>query len=185
MRRLVLIVIPLVLLGIVSLALVAKKSSTRNANVVNSTLTNISGLGGAVGDQAQSLPQTSARDDVLAVSRIFSERYGSSSSDAPTGNLAAALPFASSALQASFKRVLSLPTQPSEEPTLITSRALAFAIRNIDEKAGTADVVVSLQRQELVGTKNPVIYSQDLFLNLIKEQGSWKVNLGVWGGKQE
>ncbi len=185
MRRFMLIVIPLVLLGLVVVAWVAQKSKPSDRNVANLNLADVGPDGSGNTNRASDSSATSAREEVVTVSRAFSERYGSSSSDAPNGHLAAALPFVSLALQSSFQRVLSRPPSPSEEPTLITSRAFAFDIRSLDEKAGRAEVAVWLQRKELVGTQLPVVYQQNLSLSLVKEQGAWKVNLAVWGGKQE
>ncbi|MBI4426330.1 MAG: hypothetical protein HY567_02030 [Candidatus Kerfeldbacteria bacterium] len=120
-------------------------------------------------------------DQLLATARVFAERFGSTSSDAPTAHLQAVLPFCSSALTQSFRRLINQPTNSPGNATRTTSRALAFATPSVDERLGLAEVVVTLQRQEQIGTEPATIYNQELALQFVRESGAWKVNVATWG----
>lgn len=120
-------------------------------------------------------------DQLLATARLFAERYGTTASDAPGAHLEAVLSVSSSPLAQSFLRQINQPPSPTGTPTRITSRALTFVVRSLDEQAGRADVLVTLQRQEQIGSEPAKTYNQELSLQFVRQGGAWKVNAATWG----
>lgn len=63
----------------------------------------------------------------------------------------------------------------------ITTQALSVKIENFDESFGQANVLVKTQRQEMKGTtKNPLVFYQDLKMQLINSGDGWKVDEVKW-----
>ncbi|MBI4090035.1 MAG: hypothetical protein HY421_01405 [Candidatus Kerfeldbacteria bacterium] len=118
-------------------------------------------------------------DQLLATARLFAERYGTTSSEAPVAHLESVLSVCSSALAQTFQRQISQPPAPTA--TRITSRALTFAVRSQDERAGRADVMVTLRREEQAGTEPTKTYNQELNLQFVRQGDAWKVNAATWG----
>lgn len=120
-------------------------------------------------------------NQLLATARLFAERFGTTASDTPAAHLEAVLSVSSSPLAQSFQRQINQPPSPTGTPTRITSRALTFVVRSFDEQAGRADVLVTLQRQEQIGSEPAKTYHQELSLQFVRQSGAWKVNVATWG----
>ncbi len=180
MRRVLVMIAAVLLVGGVALVIVSRpKRPTVNINNTNASLTNLQSDVSLTTDANRNQPSASTRTAMLTVSRHFSERFSSTSTDSPTGHLTAAEPFASPALKQAFKRLAASPPTSSISASL-TSRAYAFAVTSFDERLGRAEVVVTLQRTERQGNDKPVTYQQNLGLQLLREDGAWKVNSAQW-----
>ncbi len=179
MRRLLLILGSVVVLGVVAFLLLRREPPASNGTIPGSN------VAPPVQNTNQAPPTVEeARNTVIGVSRAFAERYGSTTSDRPTAHLTGAAAYVSTALRAAFERQAAAPVGPAETPKSVTSQALAFNVRAVDERSGRADVVVSLRRTEHVGTKPSVTYVQDLTLLFVREAGAWRVNVASWGAEQ-
>lgn len=179
-RRLLVIIAAVLLVGGIAV-IVLNRQNRPNANISNSnvsatnSLTNTAAETNVNSDQ----PTPASRTAVLTVSRQFSERFGSTSTDNPVGHLTAAESFASAALKQAFKRLAASPPSSSISVS-IASRAYAFSMTSFDERLGQAEVLVTLQRTERQGNDKPVTYQQNLILQLLRQDGTWKVNAATF-----
>lgn len=180
MRRILVIIAAVLLVGGIAV-IVLNRQNLPNANISNSnvsatnSLTNTAAETNVNSDQ----PTPASRTAVLTVSRQFSERFGSTSTDNPVGHLTATESFATAALKQAFKRLAASTPAPTGSSS-ITSRAYAFSVTSFDERLGQAEVLVTLQRTERQGNDKPVTYQQNLTLQLLREDGAWKVNAAQW-----
>lgn len=179
MRRILLIAAPILLAGVLALVAVLRSNDQNSNDGVNQATNTAPSLTQNQNASTSTPTLDSSRTAILTVSRLFSERFASTSTDQPTSHLEASLPFVSNSLAATFNRIIANPPQPLGDPVVTTSRALAFAFSAFDENNGRATVVVSLQRREEIGSRTRV-YNQDLTLQLFRQQGSWKVNAATF-----
>jgi hypothetical protein len=180
MRRILLFAVPITVAALLVLIVISRQSKsgdTLKGAVINSNENAVQRLNSNSSAVATGVESVSTV--IRTVSRQFAERYSTNSSLTPTSNLSAVLPYTSVALTQAFQRTIANPPAPSPDTIVTTSRAFAFNIQNLDEKIGRASVVVSLQRSE---RKDAVVrkYQQDLSLQLIRENGVWKVNFAVF-----
>lgn len=115
----------------------------------------------------------------------FSERFGSFSSQGQFQNVVELEPFMTASLQTWAKNYVDTSRAAGQAAGAfygVTSRALAVKFAAFDDAAGTADVSVTMQRQE---NKNGVqsTYYQELQLKLVKQNGTWLVDFVKWGAK--
>lgn len=180
MRRALIIIAAVLLVGGIAV-IVLNRQNRPNANISNSNVSTTNSLTNTAAETNvdNNQPTPSSRTAVLTVSRHFSERFGSTSTDAPTGHLTAAEPFASAALKQTFKRLAASPPSSAISAS-IASRAYAFSISSFDERSGRAEVLVTLQRTERQGNDKPVTYQQNLILQLLRQDGTWKVNAATF-----
>ncbi|MBI4093043.1 MAG: hypothetical protein HY420_03925 [Candidatus Kerfeldbacteria bacterium] len=185
MRRLIFL-IPLVAAALAAVLVVLNKPSiVPSGNDRRNAVSNTSTPATNANDNSGTIPGgPSGRDEVLKVSRLFSERFASTSTERPTAHLESARQFASSSLQAAFDRIAAQPSPQPGESVIVTSRAYGFFVRSLSDQSERAEVTVSLRRTERVDLTTPVSYTQDINLQLIREDGVWKVNLALWGQRQ-
>lgn len=111
---------------------------------------------------------------------IFTERYGSYSSESEFANLYDVMELMSASLQEETKDFIS---SASVFPAYygVTTRVLSVKAISIDEEGGTAVLEVSTQREESKNSpQSSEIKYQRLTLKYIQEDGVWKVNSAVW-----
>lgn len=74
--------------------------------------------------------------------------------------------------------------QNGELPPLyhgITTRVFSHTLVSLDEKNGTAEFIINTQRYESVGSAdNSKSYTQDVRIQLVKEDGIWLVDGAFW-----
>lgn len=132
---------------------------------------------------AQSVSDERTRADLLAFALPFAERFGSYSNQSNFENLSDLMPFMSESMRSWAKeKINSAKNTPT--PTLYkgtTTKAISHTVLGLDTERETAEIRVTTQRKELVGTSaNFKVYNQDLLLNFVKEDGTWLVNSAVW-----
>ncbi len=115
-----------------------------------------------IGDYAQ----------VLKVSRYFVERYGSFSSDAAWQNLQDVKLVVTDDLWQDFEDLMDKPATQENFYSMQT-KVLSLTVDSIDEDS--AKVTASVQQTETKGNKQNITYNKK-GLELIKEQGEWKVS---------
>ncbi|HBK34695.1 MAG: hypothetical protein UU08_C0002G0013 [Candidatus Uhrbacteria bacterium GW2011_GWE2_40_58] len=117
---------------------------------------------------------------VRSLSDTFTERYGSYSTESDFANLRDVLVLMTDRFAADTQNYLD-SAKSSDDYYAVTTQVLNVKILDFDEEAKTATTSVSTQRQESRGTIQDmsVIY-QTLFLELIWEQGMWKVDVAEW-----
>ncbi|MBI5405271.1 MAG: hypothetical protein HY976_03525 [Candidatus Kerfeldbacteria bacterium] len=183
MRRIVLIIIPIFVAAVLALFVVSRNRPPTGDNDLNApadTPGTQSPSNANANNTNSGLPADTARQQVTTASRMFAERYASTSSQAPTANLTAAMSYASSSLKSAFERTIAASSAPTGDNLTVSSRAMAFNILYVDDRLGRAGVTVSLQRTERRGTARDRVYTQDLSLQLVREGQDWKVNVAVF-----
>lgn len=161
---------------------ITRMSSPTTSNTNIGHVTNTVANNNAVTNSATNSVVPATREQMLAVARLFAERYGTMTTDNPGANLRSVAPSASEALAAALNRTAAaVPTTKPVPPVVTTSSALSFSVKAYNEALGTGDVLVTLRRSEVTGTGSPRVFNQDLDLSFIKEHGAWKVSVAVWG----
>lgn len=121
-----------------------------------------------------------SRSELLKIARVFGERYGTVDSAHPIPNPESLSALSTGSFRQAFAKQAANPPKTLADGTTVTSKAIAFNVVQFDDAKGRADVLVTLQRTEQVGTERPRTYRQDLQLQVLKESGSWKVDLAFW-----
>jgi len=121
---------------------------------------------------------TTQREQMLAVARLFAERYGTVSSSNTDATIDSVMPFASDALKVTLERMKKNSAATATVTT--TSQALSFSVGSFEQNQGRAEVAVTLQRKEQSGTSAVRTYIQTLQLTMTREHDAWKVSVAAW-----
>jgi hypothetical protein len=62
----------------------------------------------------------------------------------------------------------------------ITSVAISGEVKKFDDKAGAAEILVTTQRKEMVGTSEAKVFSQNVLIVFEKIKGEWKASSATW-----
>jgi hypothetical protein len=66
----------------------------------------------------------------------------------------------------------------------VTTKAVEAEIKEIDESAGWAEILVKTQKREASGTmENTLVSYQDILLFFVEENNFWKVDRAEWQTK--
>ncbi|MFH0828902.1 MAG: hypothetical protein V1907_01850 [Candidatus Kerfeldbacteria bacterium] len=185
MKRYFLIAAPIIVAGIVTYVAMRFINGS-NENISNVSVVVINANTTNATDASRNVnAKPSSRDQVLSLARLFSERYGTTLTDAPNANIDSVLPFASASLKETLNRLRSRPLINAGKSVSTTSIALAFKIVSLDDKDGTAETVVSLQRKEDAGSGAPIVFMQDMRLSFVFEDEEWKVSAALWSARTQ
>lgn len=117
---------------------------------------------------------------VIALSKLFVERYGSYSNQANFQNIRDVIPLMSQKFASETENDLAGKTAPSGFYG-ITTRVIIVNVNQTDEQAGTASVLIKTQREEENNSaQNTSVNYQDIELTFVKEAGVWKVDSANW-----
>lgn len=121
--------------------------------------------------------------DVAAFVMPFVDRFGSYSNQSNFENLQDLLPFMTERMQTWAKeKVRDASLQPT--PTIYkgtTTRSFSYKDLTVNDSAGTAEVTISTQRKDFVGTSaNFTANNQDVVVELKKENGIWLIDDAQW-----
>lgn len=128
-------------------------------------------------------PAVRAGNEIISMVVPFVERFGSYSNQGNFENLSDLLPFMSSSMRSwAEKRVAEQREQPFQELYRgVTTKALSYALSSYEPEEGRAEMQVSTQRRELIGsTVNARVYNQDIVVKLVKDDGAWVVDSAFW-----
>ena len=129
-------------------------------------------------------PQRSAGEaDLASLGMPFVERFGSYSNQSSFENLSDLLPFMTEDFkkwaQGKINDQLQKPYQPIYQG--VTTKALSYTMNLFDEKTGIAEMVVSTQRREMIGSPaNTKTTNQDITLKFVKNDDVWLVDHAEW-----
>ncbi|MEK7648796.1 MAG: hypothetical protein AAB400_02645 [Patescibacteria group bacterium] len=129
-------------------------------------------------------PQRSAGEaDLASIALPFAERFGSYSNQSSYENLSDLLPFMTEDFkkwaQGKINEQLAKPYQPIYQG--VTTKALSYSMKMFDEQTGIAEMAVSTQRREMIGSPaNTKIYNQDVTLKFVKSDDIWLVDRAEW-----
>lgn len=122
-------------------------------------------------------------DDLTKLAMIFSNRFGSFSSQSDYSNFTDLKIFMTDSLKSWVDTYVSQIKSQTSSNTYygITTNALTTEIKSFDDRAGTADIVVTTERRESTAQINGgTPYRQKLDLKFTKVSGDWLVNEVYW-----
>ncbi len=128
-------------------------------------------------EQQEARTQSSS---VQSLSKTFTERYGSYSSEADFANLEDVLSLMTADFAARTQTLINTGTA-QEGYYGISTKVITITVDQMDEAAGTAQTTVTTQREESKGgPQNAVVRYQDIVLVFVKEGEVWKVASATW-----
>ncbi len=117
---------------------------------------------------------------VQSLSKTFTERYGSYSSEADFANLKDVLPLLTADFAAKVEAYIDAG-QPQSGYYGISTKVVTITVDQMDETAGTAQTSVMTQREESKGgPQNAEVRYQEIVLTFVKEGDVWKVASATW-----
>lgn len=123
-------------------------------------------------------------DDIKKIAEFFAERFGSYSNQSNYGNIVDLKLFMTEKMQVwadNYVDELKASNNGNAAYYGVTSIAIASKANSFNATSGTAEVLVTTQRQESsVGGENKDPYYQDVLISLTKEGGEWKVDSAFW-----
>ena len=122
------------------------------------------------------------RTNLKRIAAAFAERYGSYSNQGDYRNLEELRSLMTDRLAqetTEFVEKSRAEVVQSPEYTGITTRALVTNVVLFDEEAGTADVTVNTQREEITSAGTRVYY-QEINLDFVQMGSLWKVDSIEW-----
>ncbi len=118
--------------------------------------------------------------DVVALAKTFVARYGSYSNEADFANLKDVVALASVSFAAELQKTIDTAQAP-EEYYGVSTQVVTVTIDEKDEEAGTAQVTITTQREEAIGSpQDTQVTYQDIVLTFVMEEGTWKVDSATW-----
>ena len=122
-------------------------------------------------------------EDLRKMALSFAERFGSYSNQANYGNIEDLKIFMAPKMQDwADDYVASLKKADKDSTTYygITSTAISGDVKKFDDKAGSAEILVTTQRREVVGVGEPKVFSQAVLIVFEKVKDEWKASSATW-----
>jgi len=128
------------------------------------------------------------KEDVARLASWFTERFGSYSNQANNSNIFDLKQFMTNKMQVWADSYLAEQGIGSKDNSVyygITTKAVASDVKDFDDAAGNAVVVVHTRRQETETSTSNVAnaFNQDITISLAKEGGVWKIDSAKWETK--
>ena len=118
--------------------------------------------------------------ELISFAKLFAERYGSYSNQANFENIRDVIPLMSASFSAETESFL-LNKKAPDVFYGITTRVITVKVIHKDEKAGTATINLTTQREEeKESAQNTSVKYQDIELTFVKESDVWKVDSATW-----
>jgi hypothetical protein len=122
--------------------------------------------------------------DLIKIAQSFAERFGSYSNYSNYSNFSDLKIFMTNKMKSwaeNYVSDLKLSSQGSNEYFGVTTRAVFSKIKEYNEAASRAVIIVSTNRRESTGQVNEgQAYNQDIEITLKKSGGSWLVDSAYW-----
>jgi len=134
-------------------------------------------------DSTAEANRTLNSEDLRKMALSFAERFGSYSNQANYGNIEDLKIFMTPKMQDwADTYVAGLRQQDKDTSTYygITSVAISGEVKKFDDKAGAAEILVTTQRKEMVGTSEAKVFSQNVLIVFEKIKGEWKASSATW-----
>lgn len=122
-------------------------------------------------------------EDLRKMAMFIAERFGSYSNQSNYSNVEELKIFMTAKMQDwADTYVASLKKQDKDAATYygVTSIGVSATVKKFDDKAGAAEILVTTQRQEVVGTSEPKVFSQDILIVFEKVKDEWKASSATW-----
>lgn len=129
-----------------------------------------------------------SKDDLLRLASSFAERYGSYSNQSNFANISDLKLFMTKRMQVWANDYVAGQQALDSDTSIyygITTKSVAEEIRDYDDDEGAASILVKTRRREASGTTSNTsqVFDQNILINFVKEQGSWKVDSANWLNK--
>ena len=138
----------------------------------------------AVFEVKQPSPVEIKQTGLKQLAASFAERFGSYSNQSDYGNIRDLKIFMSLKMQAWADDFISKSRAQKSETDIysgITTKAIAQEVKQFNETAGQAEILIKTQRRQATGTTgNTATYSQDIIIKFVWEKGVWKVDNAEW-----
>ena len=122
-------------------------------------------------------------EDLRKMALSFAERFGSYSNQADYGNIEDLKIFMTPKMQNwADDYVANLRQQDKDNAVYygITSVAISGEVKQFDDPAGTAEVLVTVQRREVIGSSEAKVFSQNILIVFEKIKDEWKAGSATW-----
>lgn len=151
----------------------------QNTNVQNDTTQDV------LTPPSQGVAQVTAKpgDAVVTLVVPFVERLGSYSNQGNLENLSDLLPVMTDSMRAwAQKQIDEQKNKPFQTVYHgVTTKSLQYTLSKFDDGKGVAEMKVSTQRKELIGSStNARVYNQDIIVKLVKKDTAWVVDGAYW-----
>jgi hypothetical protein len=125
--------------------------------------------------------EPSTQSTLMAVAMTFAERFGSFSSESNFENIRDLEVMMTDKMQDWTDSFIAKNQDFGGEFYGIITRVLNVEIINLADDESQAQVLVSTQREETRGgVIKPRVFYQKILLNLVQENGNWKVDSATW-----
>jgi len=122
--------------------------------------------------------------DLKQLAASFTERFGSYSNQSDYGNIRDLKIFMSLKMQAWADDFVSKSRAEKGETGIysgITTKAIAQEVKELDETAGQAEILIKTRRRQATGTtSDATAHYQDIVIKFVREKGEWKVDSAEW-----
>lgn len=122
-------------------------------------------------------------EDLRKLAMSFAERFGSYSNQSDYSNIAESKIWMTAKMQEwADDYIVSLRNQNKDNSVYygITTAKVSGEVQKFDDKAGTAEIMITTQRREVIGTSEPKVFSQNILIVFEKVKGEWKVASATW-----
>jgi len=124
------------------------------------------------------------KTELKMIAASFAERFGSFSNQSDYGNIRDLKIFMTAGMQKWADDFIIESRAENSDSSIyhgFTTKAITKEIRQFDEAAGRAEILIKTQRKEAAGTTgNTTTFYQDIIIKFIKEKGAWKVSEANW-----
>ncbi|MCK4540143.1 hypothetical protein KAU09_03250 [Candidatus Parcubacteria bacterium] len=125
------------------------------------------------------------KKDLIRIAGSFSERFGTYSNQSNFGNISSLKIFMSLKMKKWSDNFIKEQKEKKYDTSIyygITTKAVASEVKEFDDDLGIAGILVSTRRREATGTMNNYsnIFTQDILINFVMEDGAWKVDSVYW-----
>jgi hypothetical protein len=143
----------------------------------------------ALGLASTALPKKAVvqTDDLTRMAAAFAERFGSFSNQSNYGNLRDLQIFMTARMKSWSQSYIESARARKTEVAIyygITTKAILSQVKQFDEQAGQAEILVKTQRRESSGVSaNGASFYQDIVIKYLREAGIWRVDEATWQNK--
>jgi hypothetical protein len=140
-----------------------------------------------VGGREEMSQSEITRENLKRMAAFFAERFGSYSNHSNYNNIFDLKIFMTGSMQVwadKFVEETKTGWGSSDVYYGVTTKAVEAEIKEIDESAGWAEILVKTQKREASGTmENTLVSYQDILLFFVEENNFWKVDRAEWQTK--
>jgi|WetSurMetagenome_2_1015567.scaffolds.fasta_scaffold15405_5 hypothetical protein len=183
-------IIILLLAGIIYFLFMLKSPATVPSAVVNTPANNnLSAAATTTVKQSTPIPNakpaTTEEQNKFYLEKVadaFAERLGSYSNQANFSNISDLKVYMTASMQSWADKYIATNQKNPYSGVYqgVTTRAISTEIKDYNDTAGKADILVHTQKLSVNGTSNPVTTNQDITITFVKQNSKWLVDNAKW-----